>query len=354
MTNELRSLRAALRLGAVALALAFHHPVTATAAPDAGGGGTQLIMLGTNGGPVIRKDRAEPSTLLVVDGTPYLIDCGVGALRRIVEAGINPPNVRTIFITHHHPDHDLDLAGIMASDFFSTGAGESKDRWNIYGPPGTSRFVDAAANYISVPFETFAAEKLAGRDINSHFIGHDIAGSGLVYQDDKIRVTAMENAHYALMSDKQRERFKSYSYRIQTPHGIIVFTGDTGPSETVAKFAKGADVLVSEVIDLGLILNGGTSGAEQWSKDDQAALREHLEREHLVPSAVAHIAKEADVRSVLLYHFVPGTDEARAAADVADVKAGYSGPVTASHDLARYCVNVGGSGSDRDALSACP
>ena len=352
MINELKSLRVALRLGAAALALSLLHPVAASAAPNGSDSGTQLIMLGTNGGPVIRKDRAEPSTLLVVDGTPYLIDCGIGALRRIVEAGFNPPTIRTIFITHHHPDHDLDLAGIMASDFFSIGAGDSKDRWNIYGPPGTSRFVDAAANYIGVPFETFAAEKLAGRDIKSHFIGHDITGSGLVYQDDKIRVTAMENAHYALMDAKDRKHMKSYSYRIQTPHGVIVFTGDTGPSEAVAKFAKGADVLVSEVIDLDLILHEGTSGAEQWSKDDQAALKEHLEREHLVPSAVAHIAKEADVRSVLLYHFVPGTDKARAAADVASVKAGYAGPVTASHDLARYCVDS--HAGDDKVLSVCP
>ena len=261
--------------------------------------------------------------------------------------------MRTIFITHHHPDHDLDLANIMASNFFSIGGSESKATWNIYGPRGTSRFVDAAVNYISVPFDTFAAEKLVGRDIKSHFIAHDIAGNGLVYQDDKIRVTAIENAHFALMSAKQRERFKSYSYRIQTPHGVIVFTGDTGPSDAVAKFANGADVLVSEVIDLNLVLNGpASSDTGKWSEARKAALKEHLEREHLIPSAVAHIATEANVHSVLLYHFVPGSDEAHAEADVAEVKAGYAGPVTASRDLARYCIDA--DASDGGILSACP
>ena len=36
---------------------------------------TELLMLGTAGGPPLRKDRSEPATLLIVDGRPYLIDC---------------------------------------------------------------------------------------------------------------------------------------------------------------------------------------------------------------------------------------------------------------------------------------
>lgn len=353
MTNTLKALRVALQLAAAALTLSILHSATAAETSGPAQAGTRLIMLGTNGGPVVRKDRAEPSTLLVVDGTTYLIDCGVGSLRRIVEAGIDPQTVRTIFITHLHPDHDLDLANIMASDFFSIGGNESKATWNIYGPLGTSRFVEAAVQYIGIPFGVFAEEKLVGRDIKSHFIGHDIAEDGLVYKDDKIQVTAAENEHYALMDPKDRKRFKSYSYRIQTPHGVIVFTGDTGPSEAVAKLAKGADVLVSEVIDLGLVLNGNSSSdTGQWSTARQAALREHLEREHLVPSAVAHIAKEAGVRAVVLYHFVPGSDEERAAMDVAGVKAGYGGKVVASHDLAQYCIDAGAAGDN--VLSTCP
>ncbi len=354
MTNTLKFLRIALRLGVATLASAFLYSATASAAPTATGNGTQLIMLGTNGGPVIAKARSEPSTLLVVDGTTYLIDCGVGAVRRIVEAGFEPQTIRTIFITHHHPDHDLGLASIMASDFFSIGGSKTKGAWNIYGPPGTNKFVDAAVAYLKVPFDTFAAEKLAGTDIKSHFTAHDIAGDGLVYQDDKIRVTAMENAHYSLMTAKQRKHFKSYSYRIETPHGVIVFTGDTGPSEAVAKFAKGADLLVSEVIDLETVLKGrGTSASTgQWSADRRAALEKHLTREHLIPSAVAHIAKEAQVRSVLLHHFVPSSDSEQAAKDVAGVKAGYAGQVIASHDLARYCVDA--SASDGHVLSTCP
>src|SRR3546814_20936087 len=44
-------------------------------------------------------------------------------------------------------------------------------------------------------------------------------------------------------------RDKSFSYRFETPGRVIVFIGDTGPSEALTELARGADILVSEVID---------------------------------------------------------------------------------------------------------
>lgn len=338
---------------AVALCLSLMLPAGASAAPAKVGKGTQLIMLGTAGGPLIRAARAEPSTLLIVDGTPYLIDCGVGALRRMVEAGIRPQSLRAIFITHHHPDHDLDLANIMASDFFGIGWGQKRSHWNIYGPPGTRRMVAAAIRYISVPFDTFAAEGVTSWDIKSHFTGHNIAKPGLVYQDDKIRVTAVENTHFATMPAKYRAHMKSYSYRIRTPHGTIVFTGDTGPSKAVAKLAKGADVLVSEVLNEKLVLSGinRMAAANHWSAERKAVLVDHMKREHLAPAAVARLARAAGVRTVLLHHLVPGTGSGDAEDDVKGVKAGFDGQVIAAHDLAHYCVNAQTDAGK--ALSSC-
>ena len=49
--------------------------------------GTVLITLGTRGGPLPTPGRTQSSNLLVVNGTPYLIDAGDGATRRIVRAG---------------------------------------------------------------------------------------------------------------------------------------------------------------------------------------------------------------------------------------------------------------------------
>src|SRR6185312_4112260 len=79
---------------------------------------TEILFLGTAGGPPLRVDRSEPSTLLIVDGRPYLIDCGIGTIRRMLKAGINSESIKTIFFTHLHADHDMGLADVLENDFF--------------------------------------------------------------------------------------------------------------------------------------------------------------------------------------------------------------------------------------------
>src|SRR5215475_15553242 len=66
---------------------------------------TRLITLGTAGGPVPRAKRAQSSNLLIVNGTPYLIDAGDGTARRLAKLKFNLRSLGTIFITHGHNDH---------------------------------------------------------------------------------------------------------------------------------------------------------------------------------------------------------------------------------------------------------
>lgn len=349
------------RVGCLVLsvsALICPGPTLAAPARTSVSPGTQLIMLGTGGGPPLRKARSEPATLLIVNGTPYLFDCGVGTLRQMVLAGIDPASIKSIFVTHHHPDHDLELGNIMANDYFNIRMmNKSSAVYDIYGPPGTIAMADAAIRYFSLPFDVFAAEGLAGSTTTQvsakpHFVAHDIAGAGLVYQDSNIRVTAIENSHFELMPARARARYKSYSYRVETSNGVIVLTGDTGSSQALTNFAAGADVIVSEVIDLDAIekiVKAGTAADNAAPKALEIAIA-HMEREHSAPDVVAHLAAAARAKAVLLYHFVPGTDqdEDQVKADVAGVKAGFNGQVVAARDLDRYCINVGG-----EALSAC-
>src|SRR6266508_506507 len=43
--------------------------------------GTRLILLGTKGGPRVGGSRNNPSTLLLINGMPYVVDCGAGTSR---------------------------------------------------------------------------------------------------------------------------------------------------------------------------------------------------------------------------------------------------------------------------------
>ena len=44
-------------------------------------------MLGTRGGPGVSLDRSETASAVVVDGVPYLVDCGYGTMRALVAVG---------------------------------------------------------------------------------------------------------------------------------------------------------------------------------------------------------------------------------------------------------------------------
>lgn len=311
--------------------------------------GTQLLFLGTAGGPPLRVDRSEPSTLLIVDGRPYLIDCGIGTIRRMLQARVASETINTIFFTHLHADHDLGLADVMANDFFTLNLAASPQTIDIYGPPKTKQLVDAAFQYLTNGFETFAAEPgairagLVNGALRSPFAAHEIQHDGLVFQDDKIRVTTAENSHYALMPSPARDEMKSYSYRIETPDGIVVFTGDTGPSDAVARLAAGADVLVSEVQDEDQVKQVVDHMAAQnhWPPQRTAAMMAHMTKEHLGQKDAGELATKAHVKTLVLDHY----DPLQPAAYTAAVGKYFSGQIFAAADLKRYCLGPRAGGA---------
>jgi ribonuclease BN (tRNA processing enzyme) len=325
--------------------------------PSAGNAkGVQILLLGTKGGPPLLLNRSEPSTLLIVDGRRYLIDCGIGTMRRLVRAGVPSQSIRTIFITHHHPDHDLGLVAVMGNDFYTldqAGPRATTTTIDIYGPPQTGDLVKAVLSFIDIPFGVFEGDGLTSGSPVKMFNAHDIDSAGVVFQDDKIRVTAVENTHFTLMPAKYHTRMKSYAYRFDTRYGAIVFTGDTGPSDAVTRLAKGADVLVSEVIDIPAITKYVNGLAEQghWTQKRKEDLMAHMKFEHLPMKDLGEMATKAHVKSLVLDHYVPVQDPA---IFVSGVKKYFSGPMLAGEDLAQYCLGAPGvSRTDAHTLRPC-
>ncbi|UCC45780.1 MAG: MBL fold metallo-hydrolase, partial [Candidatus Zixiibacteriota bacterium] len=71
---------------------------------------TRIVLLGT-GTPNAEPDRSGSAIAIVVNDTPYLIDCGPGVVRRAAAAfesgveGLRVENLKTLFVTHLHSDH---------------------------------------------------------------------------------------------------------------------------------------------------------------------------------------------------------------------------------------------------------
>lgn len=296
--------------------------------------GTHLITLGTRGGPIPAKDRAQSSNLLIVDGTYYLVDAGDGVLRRLTQAGVNFRQIGKVFITHGHDDHTAGLGTLMsvAWDF------QRHDPIAVYGPPGTATLVKGAIQYFTVNAEIRWAE---GRrtPLADVFVGHDVV-PGLIYQDKNIQVTAVENTHFHIPEGSPYYgKYKSYSYRFQTPDRVVVFTGDTGPSDAVTELARNADILVSEVgssedVKQVLVKNGTWQG---MTAEQQTAFMRHEVEEHLTPDEVGRMAARAHVRTVVLSHLLPTVNEHDDYLRyVTEVKKFFSGQVVVAKDLMEF------------------
>jgi len=201
----------------------------------------------------------------------------------------------------------------------------------------------------------FAAEGLGARGgvpTTNPFSAHEV-GEGVVYQDDQLRVVASENSYYTPMPQRSRATMKSYSYRFETPHGVVVFTGDTGPSNAVTRLADGADVLVPEVSDFAALDPFVNRMAEQnhWPAERRNLFKAHMTEEQLDIKDVGQMAVQAHVKSVLLYHW----DPADPATYVAGVAKYFSGTVFAGADLQRYCFgdSLAARQSSRPPLHLC-
>ena len=281
------------------LALAISDLTLAQTKPPAKG--TVLVTLGTGGGPLPRPGRAQSSNLLVVNGTPYLIDAGDGATRRIVRAGYDFRQVAKVFITHAHSDHTNGLATLLNAQWEYP----KREPTEVFGA-GAEALVKGAIAFLTPNAETRWVEGKRTK-MEQVFRGHDVA-PGAIFQDANVRVTAVENTHFNFPpDDPARGKYRSYSYRFQTPDRVIVFTGDTGPSAALTELAKGADLLVTEVnvTEEVVELQKRNGSWQAKSPEEQAAWLRHMNEEHITPAQVGQMASAAGVKTVVLTHFTP-------------------------------------------------
>lgn len=291
---------------------------------------SSLVTLGTAAGPSLRRDRAQSSNLLTVNGTHYVVDAGDGVARRLAEAGIDVREIGTIFITHHHDDHTAGLGTLMSIAWDRNRAKPI----HVYGPPRTEELVKAAVQYFTISAEIRIADGGRTVPIAQVFFGHDV-GIGVIYQDANIKVMAIENSHFDFHKGSASGKHKSYSYRFETPDRVIAFTGDTGPSDAVTELAKGADVLVTETCSCEdrkqAMINDGRWQA--MTPDEQAGIMRQATQGHMSLDVIGKMATRANVKTVVLSHLTQrvGTDDYTSWAE--EVKKHFSGQVLIAEDL---------------------
>jgi ribonuclease BN (tRNA processing enzyme) len=285
------------------------------AGPAAAAEPVRLVLLGTAGGPTPKAKRAAPAEALQIGDRIYVVDCGNGVGRQLALAGLPLDEVREIFVTHHHSDHTADLTTLPLLLWGTSLRGTI----TLHGPPPLAKSVKAGLRAAAFDIATRVRDEgrapLAGQ-IRVNEFRHD----GVVYRDDRVTVTAARVDHPPIE--------QAYAYRFDAPGRSVVISGDTAPSESLVRLARGADVLVHEV----LLLDPAEIAVWLNLPPDHPLVR-HVAGSHTSYRDVGRIAREARVKTLVLTHFVPGNVEVDRDRVLGEIRKSFAGVVVLGEDL---------------------
>ncbi|MEP6741499.1 MAG: MBL fold metallo-hydrolase [bacterium] len=186
----------------------------------------KLIVLGS-GTSIPHAQRTSAAFWLEIGDRKLLLDISADAPHRMVEEQLDWSNLDAIWISHLHLDHCGGLAPLL---FTSRSAPQTRQRrkpLSIFGAAGFKRLlagIDEANNYrlMEQPFPLQLIEVEPGSEFE-------------ILPDVSARTLATPHTK------------ESQAIRLTDNHGtVLVYTSDTGYSDALATFAKGADMLLLE------------------------------------------------------------------------------------------------------------
>ena len=225
----------------------------------------RVTFLGTSASrPTVGRNVS--AITLQREGTLLLFDCGEGTQRQMMRFGTGF-SLDHVFISHLHADHYLGIIGLLRT-LALQGRSETL---HLYGPEGSSATLTAAVG-------------LGGNRLSYEVDIHELAHGGSVDWED-FTVQALSVRHgvpalgYALREHPRAGRFdieKAQALGIPDgplfgrlhrgeaiewenrrvepeevvgaprPGRLVVYSGDTRPSDNIVESAEGADLLIHD------------------------------------------------------------------------------------------------------------
>lgn len=278
---------------------------------------TRVLILGT-GTPTPVADRSGPGVAVITNGAAYVFDAGGGMVKRAQQASeklgireLNPQEINYLFITHLHSDHIHDISELASARWWSR-----PQRLAVYGPQGTAEYVrhmNAAAK-IEADIRAVGTPEQLVTDREGYVASATEIEAGVVFENADIKVEAFSVPHGDIRP--------SFGYRVTTADKVIVISGDTAYSEELAQMAKGADILIHEVMSGDRL----ATQSEFWQQYHGAS--------HTSAADVGRVAAIAEPGLVVLYHIL--FFDASADAIVAETNRVWPGKVVLANDLDEF------------------
>jgi ribonuclease Z len=245
-------------------------------------------------------------------------DAGRATTLRLAEAGVPPHALTALFVTHVHSDHLTGLPDVALT------------RWVMQqlhrtGPLTVVAAEGVAARFVQRMLEPYDDDIHVRRehtgapepqvDLRTFAVPADPT---VVWTSDDgdVRVTAMQVRHEPVP--------EAVAYRVDTPDGAVVISGDTRVCQEVERLSAGADVLVHEACR-----------SDAMAAAIAGTVLERIFDYHADTVKLGAMAERAGIPHLVLTHLIPQPstpyDEERFASDVR--RGGYSGRLSVGRDL---------------------
>lgn len=277
---------------------------------------TSVTITGT-GVPEIRPERAGAGVLVRSGDVAIQFDAGRGTVMRLAGAGQQLTDLDALFVTHHHSDHIVGVPDLVMTRWLDDILRLGQPDLPIYAPDGE------AANIIERMLDVWQNE-ITMRQLHTHRPNRpemDVRRFSssktepiLVAQFGEVTVSAIAVEHDPVVP--------AVGYRIDTPDGSVVISGDTAVCRQIGDLSRDVNVLVHEAIR--------AEGLANLVSDPEALLAYHSEC-----SQVGSMAQRAGVKQLVLTHLVPPPDtpEEISAFEMDVRSGGYRGDLVVADDL---------------------
>lgn len=274
---------------------------------------TQVTITGT-GTPSIAAGRAGAGALIEHGDVALQFDAGRATALRLIEAGCHPATLDATFITHHHSDHIIGLVDLVFTAWTNRPDSTNLDFIAPLGP--STRFLERMLD----PYDEDLAIRVehTGRDYPAPRItGFEAtADPTVVWSHGDMRVLARLVHHHPVEP--------AVAYRVETPDGSVVISGDTRVCDEVEEFASGCNVLVHEAFRVNdFVVRTGDPTART------------IGEYHADTIALGAMAERASPNLLMVTHMVPSPrNDEETQAYVDEIRAGgYQGELMICNDL---------------------
>jgi len=271
----------------------------------------RVIFMGTS--PLIRPGQMGTSIYVQLgNGKNFLFDFGPGSIANYLAAGIPFNQINDIYLTHLHWDHVASVPYLYA---FGAWGGRWHEKLRITGPSGDTprlgarHMMDMMKEMLIWHRQSFSVLPTGdgwNMDINEFDYKDD---GGLVYDKDGVKIRHWRQSH---------SEDGASAYRLDWNGMCVAFTGDGRPNSLTIKYAKGCDLLITEIQPEIVNVMAQTMGALP------VLARATLDNFHNPGSAAGYLYEQTKPRLAMGTHV--NYDEYSVAELYAEVRNHYKGP----------------------------